>query len=273
MKTKDTICKNCYFAEWDDDQETQIGCSLGMLDNARQAGLEVVDVFDDEKAFNIIKNRQCMYCRPKEWGKDKDDPIDYAEKELYLPFQALILTDEKSTKKEVFRSINQLAKQTVKPGYVIVIRYSTSKVKPGVIAKYLKSKKFLLWKVENPIQSICKERQGRRLMDLCLHAKVHTYISTFVAGEYIPLNFYETIRYKILKEFFQFGILTNSKDTKYNEPIHGVVVPQTIFKYYGNTLCEIEKCLKENKASETIWEIQNIITPQSSLQSTGLSTT
>ena len=258
LRIRDTVCKTCCFAEWSHDQQTQIDCQLGMLDNAEKAGLEVLAVFDDDKAFNVISNRQCMYHRTLKWADGKNNLEAKAEKELEIHFQSIIFTDALSTEEEIFHSIESLANQTLKPNYVIVIRHHLNKVRPLRIKEYLEKQHFKLWKLENPNEWTYKERQGRKLIDLVLHKKVHPFISTFIAGQEIPLNFYETIRFKMFREFFQFGIITNSLDTKHDEPIHGVVVPKTIFDYYGNTLSEIEKCLINDKTQNGILEVQTV---------------
>ena len=63
-----TSCKDCAFSVYSD--KTQTGCSAGMLDKYKDAGAEVIEVYDDsDKEFFVINNKLCTHHRDKEWAK------------------------------------------------------------------------------------------------------------------------------------------------------------------------------------------------------------
>ena len=269
--SRDTKCKNCIFATYEDD--TQTGCSLNMIEQAENNNVEVLDCYDEDKEFHVLANRQCMFYRNSTWASklEPDNYIQKIQQEIAIPFQALILADEKSTLADIEATIESLEQQILKPSYVLVVREFANKTKPIDIAKLftipqapvrqkgmgwskkhkvLPLHKFKLWKVENPIDN---SRTGRKLMDLALHTNVHPYVALFRAGRKVPDNFFSTLNDK-LNSFFQFGIITNKHDL-----LDGIVISRNIFLYYGNTLVEIEQCLKDSQCQKSIHQIQQVI--------------
>jgi len=65
-----TSCKDCIFAEYEDDSQT--GCAAGRLDLFRQEGT-VIEAYDDEKEFYVI-DRFCTYLRTKGWNEGYATP-------------------------------------------------------------------------------------------------------------------------------------------------------------------------------------------------------
>lgn len=85
--TKETSCKNCIFAIYQD--KIQTGCDHNRIE---KFGPYVIEVYDDDCEFFVI-NRLCNYYRPKFWnGGEKN--ITKAEEESCLSFDILIDVNE-----------------------------------------------------------------------------------------------------------------------------------------------------------------------------------
>ena len=256
-KTKDTCCKLCVFAEYVDI--TQVGCAVNMLDNAREAGLTVLECYDQEKEFNVISNRQCMMYRPREWANKqagKDGRLsEIAKKELSILFKAVVLMEDNTSLEEVTLSIEALKNQKVKPNLVVIILPVKNDIEPEVIKDIMMTSGFNYWEVRKLID----DREGRKAIDLFLHFKTHSYTACFRAGKDISLNFFSDIGNEVNLKFFQFGMLTNESDKEGKEPIHGIVFPHVVWANYGNSIVDLEKCLKDDLCQDKIYQIQQVV--------------
>lgn len=120
-----TPCKSCKFAQYDGD--TQISCSLNKIEDYRSRGIEILEVYDDNKEFFVINKKKCLYFRSQEWY-EKKNLSNIAEAELLvkqeneLKYIAVIYT-EPDTSIETFKSIvESLMDQYIKPKGLMIIR-------------------------------------------------------------------------------------------------------------------------------------------------------
>ncbi len=256
-QVKDTVCKTCIFAKY--EGTTQMGCSMNMLDNAKNAGVTVLECYDEEKEFYVMPEVQCMCMRPIGWvlNRPKDEWEDAVNKELEIPARAIVLMQIDTTEQEIKRSIADLSDQILKPNDVTVIRPHDNKlVTPLTLANALGTGGFNHWKVENIMD---RERLERNAINLVLHTRTHTYTACFRAGKQIPAGFFKTLNDKIIYHFFNFGILTNNNDKFGDEPIHGIVFPHVVWANYGNDIRTLENCLKDDECQDKIFQTRQII--------------
>lgn len=98
-----TNCKNCIFAEY--EQNTQTDCSFGRIDKFKNNN-KITEAYDNEKEFYVI-NGLCNLNRPNSWNdgvKDKDK----AFKESSLTYKICIdCTDlDSNFKSKILKFIN-----------------------------------------------------------------------------------------------------------------------------------------------------------------------
>lgn len=120
-KTLDAICKNCIFAEYDGD--TQTGCAFNIIDKVkRYTDKEVLEAYDEEKNFYVIKDFVCPYQRGKVWQDSREDNNykEIAESEVYMKWSAFLWVNQSSIR-EVKSYIGQLMSQDVPPSAIVVI--------------------------------------------------------------------------------------------------------------------------------------------------------
>lgn len=65
-----TSCKNCVFAVYDGN--TQTDCHLRLIDKYKEKNAEIIEVYDDDKEFYVINNKRCVGYRLNDWFKQFD---------------------------------------------------------------------------------------------------------------------------------------------------------------------------------------------------------
>lgn len=252
----DTACKNCVFAEW--KGYTQTGCELGIIKNARRAGVEVKECYDEEKEFYVISNRLCSFCRPVEWAQRRGLEKGFyaaAKSEINLRFSAVVVVDKEDNIKDIKKTVNSLEKQSLKPQTVVVIIHRNHPtVKIEKLNEFMMKKRFNYWKVQGLLDN---SKINRLAVDMVLSFKVQPYASVFRAGNHITKKFFETISKNVNEKFFQFAMITNEEDKKDPETLHGLVIPYPVWMNY-RTISKLEEKLKEDKCQE-IFQVKKII--------------
>lgn len=243
MQSTDTPCKNCIFAEY--DNLTQTGCSIGKIDSFKKAGIEVVEAYDEEKEFFVIKGHKCMFGRTKAWGdeNEKDTWAEKIEKEIEMPYQAIVIATNDS--KKLTKTINSLLAQKIKPRHITIIR-PVAKIKKNKIEdiRPLLNKSGIQWRVETIIDSSFNYKQ---MVDLVVPFVIFPYYAVFKSGIEVPLDTFKVISDKINNEAFVFGALSpNSKG-------QGLVIPYTIHKILaGNSNKPLLNKIREDNTCQII---------------------
>lgn len=99
-----TSCKDCCFTICEDG--TQTGCDLDKLDTFK----EVIEAYDDDGEFYIIKDEVCSYRREQKWKELAGE--EWAEKlyrEMKPTFITIVLAEE--SEKDVAKTVRSLGDQ------------------------------------------------------------------------------------------------------------------------------------------------------------------
>ena len=85
-----TICKNCLFAQYDED--IQVGCHFDRTEKVNKHNVyELIEAEDEDKKFYILNNHICPYQRTKTWRHaDSDNIAEIAIDEVYMPWAAIL---------------------------------------------------------------------------------------------------------------------------------------------------------------------------------------
>jgi len=259
-ETKDTVCQGCVFISESNR------CEAHMLSSAENAGLDVVECWNEEGEFNVIPGRKCTMKRPASWAakqgvdiRNSDvvqtppstkELIAYAQAEMKVDFSAMVVCQKDTTIEDIAQTLQSLVAQEHEPVFVGVVREHACKVDPKDIFLLINAMGFDEWKIENPVDG----RNGRKAVEGILKFKLTTYFATFKAGRNVDENFFSDLNYKITREWFTFAIIKNDKD-----PIDGVVVPSLIYKYFGNNFDKLEEIIEEEaQTCQGILNIQQI---------------
>jgi hypothetical protein len=125
-----TPCKNCVFAKFEDI--TQTDCELDYIKKYRNLGIEILEVYDDEKNFFVINNKKCLGYRDDKWlQKQKSQTIDYLitkiQSENLLKYITIINLDKEDTKETFLKYVNNLSKQFIQPKGILISKKSWEK--------------------------------------------------------------------------------------------------------------------------------------------------
>jgi hypothetical protein len=234
IHSKHTPCKDCIFAQYGPPNEkTQFGCFLNELFYLKNAGFEILEVYDEEKEFYVINDTVCMKKRYPTWthakGYDRSEQVKQIDQEIAIEYAAIIL--ENSNPFGVQKTIQSLINQQLKPKCIIVIvRNNSGTNSRGYIP--LLNHLGIAWKIENFIN----DYNDSQLIDYAVaHIKEPIY-SVFQAGFIIPaLTFYD-INSAVHNDFLNFAMLTP------NSTNNGMVVVRQAHNQFGGN---IEQTLEE----------------------------
>jgi hypothetical protein len=238
-----TPCKECVFAKYDGN--TQIDCSIGKLQQYRDAGITIHEVEDDfGKEFFLVDGRFCMCFRNEEVMKNHPHETwtDVVKKQNVIPYHLILIVEKEDTLEDVQRVLRQLKFQHVKPKFITLInkQYTAYSENPD---KYILPS--LLLKAVQDIDFIAISRM-RNIYDDTLSDRYLIDI-VFDNSKNLPLPFYVVfqIKFGIPKNFtkeFNEAIFDKMLQIGFSRPIddiNGMIVNNTAHKKYaGNSFHE-----------------------------------
>lgn len=201
-----TSCKSCAFAEYTD--KTQIGCSLGMLEKFQKAGVEIVEAYDEEKEFFIIKGRLCNGCRPPEWVEKHQDKdlIALVKKEISLRLHVVIPVME-TTYDHIYVSIDALKKQNKLP-HKVTVALNQDGIVPSQIISHLRDSSFE-WGV---FTSLERDETGKRvkegrLIDHIMEKATEPFFMVLTAGHILDTDVIEKLDQLLNEKLERFSLI------------------------------------------------------------------
>lgn len=245
-----TPCKNCIFADYEDDSRvggTQIGCKLGRLDNFHKQGGDeaVVEAYDTDTIeqndetitidtnFFIINGRICNAYRSvhSQWADEHgDDAVSTVKEELKLKLSVLVLLEDGVTEEDIARTGESLRRQCLPPVEVHFVNYQEG-IKPGrlnaLLWKALGSE--LTWRITGIAE---KDIPRGRVLDLAAaQLNAGSYYAVFLGGFRVPADFISNVHEALNERLERFSLLTPLEDG------NGLVVQLGLHKHplvYGN---------------------------------------
>jgi len=126
IKPIHTPCKNCVFAKY--DHNTQTDCLMGLLDLYRNhKTIDVLEVYDEEKEFYVVNNKKCFsYKEPKYFAAKNmsnatiEEKIAYVKKISNIKYIAIINCKDKDPD-FLANAIKEINKADVLPSFYMVI--------------------------------------------------------------------------------------------------------------------------------------------------------
>ena len=236
VSSTSTPCKSCVFAKY--EGKTQVGCDAGgRVEKFKAAGVEVIDVYDDEAEFFLIKNKVCLYYRDKDRHEDADDPYKQQlfsdiRKSLRIPYQAIVFFRAKDTIEDLEKRLTELQSQHVKPHLVTIIdRSHSADKKSGIIMKMLHDNfSFNYWRVQE-VSAV--DQIDSDTVDICYDTtkqRKYFFYTIFESSAPIPQEFSKEIHEAIHEKMQSFTYLSENKDG-----IGRTVLKVAHEKYAGNS--------------------------------------
>lgn len=240
-----TICKNCAFSQWENN--TQVGCSKNRLEILRAAGVEILQAYDDDKEFEIINGKYCIYSRSDKWlEKYKNDIDGQLEKELQFKYNAIVNFNNESLF-ELEKTVKSLSEQERLPTRITIVRPSSSKTMPSAISK-LFTDSIVPWRIQNLIEN----ENFLSGVDMVVKSLNIPYYSLFNSGfELTDKDFFKKLEVMANDHNLQFVYLKGDDNGN-------CVTVQKIFHdlYLGNkTITLEEKLLEDNIECQSIYQV------------------
>lgn len=126
-----TNCKNCQCAIYEGN--TQTGCAF---DRIKGFGDGVIEAYDDEKEFYVIK-RFCNYYRSPKWNDGKLD-LEKIKHESAVSFDVIIVCDDLTEESDVNNILDTIRKQNYYKDKINIALVHSSKVSTSVRKNILK---------------------------------------------------------------------------------------------------------------------------------------
>lgn len=270
-----TTCRHCVFAKFDETGKTQTGCKLGKIQDYKDAGVEVLEVFDDKDTeFYLINGRFCMFYRNQEVMEKY--PRDTWETMVHLqtkvPYQAIVFMEKDTTFQDLKKTLRQLKDQEIQPNLVTIVNKqypfyvreqtdieedaSTKYIKPSVLLDLLKNFEFHKFSLKNVYD---EELNNRDLIDLVFDntkQSPYPFYVVFRAGFDVPEKFSKEFNDSVLIKMLQIGFVKPVDD------INGMIVNRVAHKKHGGNSFGVTLESKieefEENAEKFIFEVKDI---------------
>lgn len=243
----DVVCKECIFAEYKDD--TQIGCTKNRLEVFKEVGEEILECYDKEKEFFVIKNRNCAYFRNQQWLDVVKNVDEQLAKELKLYFSITIFI-ENNTMEELRKTLSSINHQIDKPLKVNIICDTNNRCDPRIINNIMYGHN-IKWSIYNKIKNISNDKA---MIVLQNDIKKYNFLSIIKCGETLPVDYFKNINYAVIEKMIRFALIrhpfidtiqTNVFMHWYFNRNQNMSVIDSILDYQTNTFEQCVYSLKE----------------------------
>lgn len=202
----ETPCKNCAFATW--NEKTQIGCSNGALDQLVINGAELIEAYDDEKEFYVVKNRICpvKVNINSDWYKSRqflssEDLLKEVRETIRLHCDAIVVVPLGSSLSEVIDTVDSLKNQLYQPEKIILV--NESGFKPIQLINIVKPTG-IHYSVEQVQEKLHEDEKLLRLVQIGAKKVKSNYYSVFESGYIVPNDYYSSIDEALHEKFERF---------------------------------------------------------------------
>jgi len=224
VKQIHTSCQDCCFAIYENN--TQIDCSLALLDLYRNKQTEILGAYNNEKEnseFFIINNRKCYFKRNKEWADSfnfdpmSESAVDKVFDETKITYMAIIIADNNI--EDIELTIKCILALKIQPSFIVVIRKYGSTIDINALNSLLggTGKK---WRVSTPsTQEITPDFIIGGLCDLfCQKYPIYLVMN---AGNILFRDVMYSINNLVIYDDFKFGLISINDGGKIgNSSIH-----------------------------------------------------
>lgn len=190
-----TPCKSCIFAIY--DNKTQTGCELNKIEKYRAIGLQILDVYDDDKEFFVINKKKCLYFRDQSWYNKKElssqkDAKNLVNEENELKYISVIYLETQTSFDDFKKIVESLMSQSIKPKGIMIIKEKKLKylVSIGQISKLLTSIN-IPWRLQNFIDDGMTFND--KIKAIVKSAPIDRFYFLIYPSKYIECNFIEKI--------------------------------------------------------------------------------
>ena len=272
------VCRDCSFAVYDEEHDTQTGCKLNKIEKFRERGCTVTPAYDETgKDFFIIENRFCVFWREKGWEEDDRFQVPKNKRsdsqlatrvrhDVRTKFFTIIYIDQSHSLADLKKTANSIKSGLLRPKQVMFCD-NHSKIEMKDILKIAKNSGGI-WGVERIAE---KDASKQRCVDICMKkakSKDHVFYSFFESGHKVDKNFHSDIDNAINDELMAFLCLYPEGDYDKGELPDGFVGQVHIHKQIGGNcdsksfLDKIKNVTEGQKCPHLVKPISEIVLPR-----------
>lgn len=228
---KNTSCKTCCFAEY--DNVTQIGCKRNILDKYKANGASILECYDGDAEFYVIKDRKCPFFRTTQWLELAGDNVDkYLKYENQLRFHVLLIANDSI--EDIKLSIDSIKKQSLSPTHCTVIRQKFNKSQPSEIVELFNEVDFS-WRIQNEFTKLNLDN----IIYNINRSEELPFLTILESGSTLRPLYLQDISNFTTEELKQFALI---------EDYHRYTIPWPVYKYwylYGDQTKSVPENIKE----------------------------
>jgi len=139
---RQTSCKSCVWALYENN--TQTSCQMSMLDKFKDAGISIVEAYDNDENKNefYVIDGICMFGRGKRWlekngqGKSVREIWAIIRREITLSIEVVVYVSKTASFSDIVQTVNSLYWQTLHPTSLIFVHHPPCKIKPHEYRNY-----------------------------------------------------------------------------------------------------------------------------------------
>ncbi len=260
-----TTCRNCVFARFEDKKQTS--CSLDKTADYKNAGVEILEVFDDtDTEFNLINGRFCLFYRNLELMEKypRDTWEDIVRLETKVPYQIIVFFNENDTLLTLKSIIKKIKAQDIQPNQVTVINkqypfYSRDPekyIKPSELLEQLSVSELYKYSLKNVYDESLSDRSLIDLVFDSTKSQTYPFYIVFKADFDLKQQFSKEFNDAILIEMLQLGFVRPVDD------LNGMIVSRIAHKKHSGNSFEInleDKILaEEDNGEQFIYKVQDV---------------
>ena len=181
-----TSCKDCVFAVY--SGVTQTGCQLGRIDIYQNRG-DVLEAYDDEREFFVLKDSLCLAKRNQEWATKHqgENLVSLVEKSLaYMNYEVLVFVD--NDLENLQKTIDSIVRQSLKPARIVFVN-KPPLVNPEMLIQ-IANNTGLEWRIENVVDSDLFDEE---CIDLVITHSPHSFYGVCHSGFEYPIDTFQKI--------------------------------------------------------------------------------
>ena len=208
-----TSCRQCVFAEYEDNVQTD--CAAGRFELFNKNGIDLVYAEDAEKKFYLVKDKACIYFRHIDScvelleSKTISELKDMIRSSLKIPYHVLLFLRKGDTLEDLKKRLSELESQSVKPRIVSVIdrTHSETDMTPKIVGLFHNTYSFEHWRTQRVVST---DNSDMYIVDICYdNTKSIKYLfyTIFEVSKPIPSSFSEEIHHSVQEKMQSFVLL------------------------------------------------------------------
>lgn len=202
----DTSCKLCIFAEY--EGFTQVGCKKGRIKKYKDSASTVIEAYDEDKEFYVIKDRTCMFRRTQVWldrlGEDPhESTIDVHLRLESQPSVHIIILLKDKTLEDLEKTVRSLSGLEILPVKITVVVSPKNRINPSDIKEIFDKDSIVPWRIQGLVFDLSDKKAIHMTQKTCKSQ----YYGVIDAGSEVDSDVLNVINDVVIDHLLQFAMI------------------------------------------------------------------